>query len=169
MKTDLSQSCGHCWAFHIWHVECSTSATPLFSIWNNSAVIPSPQLAFFIVMLPKTHLTSHFRMSGSRWVTTPSWLSWLRSFLYSSVLSCYILISYASLISLPFLFFIMPILAWKVPLNIYCSKKQTNKKKTNKKLKPWKLLLEVFSWIVLRRGEKKAEKHWSYKKNPFHK
>ena len=27
-------------------------------------------------MLPKAHLTSHSRMSGSRWVITPSWLSW---------------------------------------------------------------------------------------------
>ena len=36
-------------------------------------------------MLPKAHLTSHSRMSGSRWVITPLWLSgpW-RSFLYSS-------------------------------------------------------------------------------------
>ena len=36
-------------------------------------------------MLPKTHLTSHSKMSGSRWVITPVWLSgsW-RSFLYSS-------------------------------------------------------------------------------------
>ena len=35
-------------------------------------------------MLPKAHLTLHFRMSGSRGVITPSWLygSW-RSFLYS--------------------------------------------------------------------------------------
>ena len=31
------------------------------------------------------HLTSHSRMSGSRWAITPSWLSWSwRSFLYSS-------------------------------------------------------------------------------------
>ena len=35
-------------------------------------------------MLPKAHLTSHSRMSGSRWVITPSWLSWSwTSFLYS--------------------------------------------------------------------------------------
>ena len=33
-------------------------------------------------MLPKAHMTSHSRMSGSRWVITPSW-SW-SSFLYSS-------------------------------------------------------------------------------------
>ena len=57
-------------------------------------------------MLPKAHLTSHSRMSGSRWVTTPSWLSgpW-RSFLYSSsVYSCHLfLISSALVRSLPFL------------------------------------------------------------------
>ena len=41
-------------------------------------------------MLSKAHLTSHSRMSGSRWVIPPSWLSGLwRSFLYSSsVYSC---------------------------------------------------------------------------------
>ena len=31
-----------------------------------STGIPSPPLALFIVMLSKAHLTSHFRMSGSR-------------------------------------------------------------------------------------------------------
>ena len=29
-----------------------------------------------LVMLSKAHLTSHSRMSGSRWMITPSWLSW---------------------------------------------------------------------------------------------
>ena len=39
----------------------------------------------FVVMLPTTHLTSHSRISGSRWLITPSWLSGpSRSFLYSS-------------------------------------------------------------------------------------
>ena len=33
---------------------------------NSSTGIPSPPLALFIVMLPKAHLTSHSRMSGSR-------------------------------------------------------------------------------------------------------
>ena len=42
-----------------------------FRIWNSSTGIPSPPLAFFIVMLPKAHLTSHSRMSGSRWVIIP--------------------------------------------------------------------------------------------------
>ena len=42
---------------------------------NSSAGILSPQLALFLVMHSKAHLTSHPRMSGSKWVTTPSWLS----------------------------------------------------------------------------------------------
>ena len=46
-----------------------------FRIWNSSTGIPSPPLALFLVMLPEAHLTSHSRMSGSRWVITPSWLS----------------------------------------------------------------------------------------------
>ena len=88
MKTDLFQPCGHCWAFQIcWHIECNTFTASPFRIWISSAVIPSPPLALFIVMLPKAHLTSHFRMSGSRWVITPSWLSGLwRSF--CTVLLC---------------------------------------------------------------------------------
>ena len=46
-----------------------------FRIWNSSTGIPSHPLALFIVMLSKAHLTSHSRMSGSRWVITPLWLS----------------------------------------------------------------------------------------------
>ena len=72
----------------------------------------------FVVILPKDHLTSHSRMSGSRWVITPLWLSgsW-RSFLYSSVYSCHLfLMSSASIWSLPFLSFIVTIFAWNIPL-----------------------------------------------------
>ena len=95
MKTDFFQSCGHYWVFQIcWHIECSTFTASSFRTWNSSTRIPSPPLAFFVVMLPKAHLTSHSRMVGSRWVRviTPSWLSgsW-RSFLYSSsVYSCHL-------------------------------------------------------------------------------
>ena len=99
MKTDIFQSCGHFWVFQIcWHIECSTFTASSFRIWNSSNGIPSPPLALFVVMLPKAHLTSHSRMPGSRRVITTSWLSgsW-RSFLYSSVYSCYLfLISSAS-------------------------------------------------------------------------
>ena len=120
MKTDFFQSCGHCWVFHIcWHIECSTFTASSSRIWNSLAGIPSPPLALFEVMLPKAHLTSHSRMSGFRWVITPSWLSVLwSSFLYSSsVYFCHLfLISSASVRSLPFLSFIVPIFAWNVPL-----------------------------------------------------
>ena len=86
IKTDLFQSCGHCWVFQIcWHIECSTFTAPSFRIWNSLTGISSPPLALFIAMLPKAHLTSNSWMSGSRWVITSSWLSgsW-RSFLCSS-------------------------------------------------------------------------------------
>ena len=76
MKTDLFPPCGYCWAFWIhWHIECGTFRASSFRMWNSSAGIPSPPLALFIVMLPKAHLTSHSRMSVSRWVIIPSWLS----------------------------------------------------------------------------------------------
>ena len=88
MKTDLFQSCGHCWVFQIcWHIECSAFTASSFKIWNSSIGILSPPLALFAVMFPKAYLTSHSRMSGSRWVITPSWLSgsWR-----SSVYSCHV-------------------------------------------------------------------------------
>ena len=69
MKPDLFHSCDHCWVFQIsCHIKCSTFTTSSFRIWNSSTGIPSPPLALFLVMLPKAHLTSHSRMSGSRWV-----------------------------------------------------------------------------------------------------
>ena len=120
MKTGLSSSCGHCWVFQIcWRIECSTFTASSFRIWNSSTGIPSAPLALFIMMLPQAHLTLHSRMSGSRWVIIPSWLSgsW-RSFLYSSsVYSCHLfLISSAYVSSILFLSFIEPIFAWNVPL-----------------------------------------------------
>ena len=78
MKTDLFQSSGHCWIFQIhWHNSVSLSQHHFLGFeivsWNSI-----PSLALFVIMPPKAHLTSHSRMSGSRWVVTPSWLS--RSF-----------------------------------------------------------------------------------------
>ena len=120
MKTVLFQSCGHCWVFQIsWHIECSAFTASSFGIWSSSARIPSSPLALLVVMLPKAYLTLHCRMSGARWVTTPSWLSGsLSPFLYSSsVYSCHLfLISSASVRSLQFLSFIVPIFAGNVPL-----------------------------------------------------
>ena len=66
-------------------------------------------------MLPKAHLSSHSRMSGYRWVITALCLSgsW-RSLLYNSSVYSYhfLLISSASVRSIPFLSFIEPIFAW---------------------------------------------------------
>ena len=93
MKTDLFQSCGHCWVFQIcWHIECSTSTASSFGIWNSSTGIPSPPLALFVVMLLKAHLTSHSRIFGCRWVIIPSWLSgsWSSFWYSSSVYSCHL-------------------------------------------------------------------------------
>ena len=101
MKTDIFQSCGHCWVFQIcWHIEFSIFTAWSSRIWNSSTGIPSPPLALFIVMLAKAHLTSHSRASGSRWVwvITPLLLSrsW-RSFLYSSsVYSCHLFLIYSA-------------------------------------------------------------------------
>ena len=100
MKTDIFQSCGHCWVFQTcWHVECSIFTVSSFRIWNSSTGIPSPPLALIVVMLSKAHLTSHSRMFGSRWVITPSWFSglWRYFFYSSSIYSChFFLISSAS-------------------------------------------------------------------------
>ena len=57
-------------------------------------------------------------MSSSRWVITPSGLFGLwRAVFYSSVYSFHLfLISSASVRSIPFLSFIVPIFAWNIPL-----------------------------------------------------
>ena len=42
MKTDLYQSCGHCWVFQIgWHIESGALTESSFRIWNISTGIPS--------------------------------------------------------------------------------------------------------------------------------
>ena len=41
-KTDLFQSCGHCWVFLIWWlIECNTFTASSFRIWKSSTGIPS--------------------------------------------------------------------------------------------------------------------------------
>ena len=107
----LFQSYGHCCLFQIcWHIKCITFIASSFRIWNSSTGIPSPPLALLILLLIKAHMTLNYRLSDSRWVITPSWLSesW-RSFLYiSSVYSCHLfLISSTSVRSLPFLSYCM--------------------------------------------------------------
>ena len=57
-----------------WYSECSTLTASYFRIWNSSAEIPSPSIAMFVVVLPKVHLISHFRMSGQN-VSDKPWSS----------------------------------------------------------------------------------------------
>ena len=113
MKTDIFQSCGHCWVFQIcWHIVYSIIASS-FRVWNNSAEIPSLPLVLFVVMLPKAHLISHSRISSSRYDHTIMVIWVIKTFLYSSYLySCQLfLICFASVRSLLLLSFIMPVLA----------------------------------------------------------
>ena len=111
---------GRCQIFQIcWYIEFSTFTASSFRVWNSSTGFPSPPLALFLAMLPKAHLNSHSRMSGSRWLITPLWLyESLRSFSYSSSSYSYHLfwISSASVRSIPCLSFIAPISAWNVLL-----------------------------------------------------
>ena len=58
-----------------WNIECNTFTASSFKTWNSLAGISSPPLGLFIVMLPKASLTLQSRMSGSKKVITPSWLS----------------------------------------------------------------------------------------------
>ena len=87
MKTDLFQSCDHCWVFQTcWHIECGTFTASSFRIWNSSTGISWPPLVLFVVMLPKAHSTSHSRMCGSRWVISYGYLG--QDDLFCIVLLC---------------------------------------------------------------------------------
>ena len=100
-------------------IECSTLTASSFRIFYSSAGVSSPPLFLFLVMLPEAHWNSHSRISGSRWLTTPSWISRsLRPCLSSfSVHSCHLfLISYASVKSLLVLSFFVSIFARNIPL-----------------------------------------------------
>ena len=119
MKTDLFESCGHCWVFQIcWHIECSTFRASFSRIWNSSTGISSPPPPLFVVMLSKAHLTSHpGYLALGEWSDHCDYLG--REAIFCTVLlySCHLfLISSASVRSIPFLSFIEPIFAWNVPL-----------------------------------------------------
>ena len=72
MKTDLFQSCGHCWVFQIcWHIECKSLTASSFRTWNNSAEIPSPPLTLFVVthQFSSVQSLSHVRLFATPWIT----------------------------------------------------------------------------------------------------
>ena len=86
----------------------------IFRVLNSSPGIPSHPLTLLTSVLPKAHFTSHSRISGSVWLTTPLWLYCsLRSFLYNPVYSFYLFLISSASWSLPF---IVPIFGWNAPL-----------------------------------------------------
>ena len=114
MKTDLFHSFGQCWVFQFcWHTKRNTFTAPSFRILNTSTGIPSLPLALFILMLPKVNLTSHSRMSRYMcdhtivviWVTETFFFFFCSFYMYS----CHLLIYFASVGSILFLSFIVPI------------------------------------------------------------
>ena len=120
MKTDLFQSYGHCCFFQIcWQIGCSTFNSIIFQDLKYISWNFITSISLLVGILPKAHLTSHSRISGSRWVITPLWLSGsLRSFLCCSSVYSYhrFLISSASIRYISLLSFIVPIFVWYIPL-----------------------------------------------------
>ena len=119
-RIELFQSCGHHWVFQIcWHIEFNTLIASSFRVLNSSTGIPSHPLALLAAVLPKAHLTSHSRMSGSGWVTTPSWLS-ISLRIFCTVL-CILAISSWSLLLLLSLYHFCPFLypSWMDSFGIF--------------------------------------------------
>ena len=110
------QSCDHAEFFQFSGILSAALYSKVFRILLSE--ILSLPLALFTVMFPMVHLTSHSRMSGCMWTTTTSWLSEsLGPFCIVHLCAFHLfLISSASVRSLPFLFFIVPIFAWNIPL-----------------------------------------------------
>ena len=101
-------------AYRVQHFTASS-----FRICNSSTGSPSPPLGLFILMLPKAYLTSHSRMSGSRWVITHTTVViWVMKifFVQFCVFLPPLLSIFCSLRPIQFLSCIMPIFVWNVPL-----------------------------------------------------
>ena len=100
MKTDLFPSCGHCWVFQIsWHIECSTFRAFCF--------------------LRPTWLHIPGCLALGEWSHHHGYLGHADLFFFSSseyFCHLFLIISSASVSSIPFLSFIVPIFAWNVPL-----------------------------------------------------
>ena len=84
MKTDLFQSCGHCWVFQMClHIECSTFTASSSRIWNSSTGIPPPPLALFAVMLLRPiwlHIPALLDHTYSAIMQCLSFCAWFVSF-----------------------------------------------------------------------------------------
>ena len=119
MKTELFQSCGHCWVFQIcWHIERSTVTASSFRTWRRSGGISSLLCSQWCFLRP-TWLRTPGCLAQGEWSRHPGYLGHEDLFctVNSSVYSCHLfLISSASVRFIPFLSFIVLIFAWNVPL-----------------------------------------------------
>ena len=76
MKTDLFQSCGHCWVFQIcWHIECSTLTALSFKILNSSAAYTSRKVHIYACRFFK--IKRSFCAHCSIMILTLNSISWL--------------------------------------------------------------------------------------------
>ena len=77
MKTNLSQSCSHCWVFQIcWYIEYSTFTASSFRIWNISAVtLQQPNPVFLPEESPRTEMLGGLQIMGVADSDTTEWLS----------------------------------------------------------------------------------------------
>ena len=119
MKTELFQFCGHCWVFQYAGILSQYFHGTSFRIWNSSTGIPSPPLALFIVMLLKAHLTFAFQdvwLQVSDHTFVVIWVMKIFFVQFFCVFLPPLLNIFSSVRSIPFLSFIVPIVAWNVPL-----------------------------------------------------
>ena len=119
MKTELFQSCGHCWIFQIyWHIASSSFTASSFRIWNSLAGIPSPPLTLFVVgFLGPTWSCTPGCLAPGEWSHHRGYLCHKDFWYSSSILSCHLFLIYsASVRFILFMSFIVPIFAWNIPL-----------------------------------------------------
>ena len=94
MKTDLFQSCGHCWVSQIcWHIECSSSWNLCLNRWvdNSSGFNTCPCWPQPYLMLSNTFYTFFFcYLRAHKFADSPSLLTvLLSSFLALFPLFCF--------------------------------------------------------------------------------
>ena len=98
-------------------------------------------------MLPKAHLTSHSKMSGSRWGTTPSWLT------QSLRLFCTVLLSILAIFPLSLLF-LVDLTTTNLPLVSMSSVVLLLLLDSTYCKKPWSICLPYLTFAVIHRVAK---------------
>ena len=96
-----------------WRIPWTEETGSLWSVGSKRVGWHLVNSEFYVALF----LSLYFSFLFFLFLIEVSWLSWSwRSFFYSSVYSFHLFISSASVRSIPFLSFIVPIFAWTVPL-----------------------------------------------------